>query len=178
MDGGSRRILPDSRPLALYTQNPRPFAISHANGRGRPQDNYLIPVHRPCIHKIPVHPPFLMPMDGGGRRTTTRFPSTGLVYTEPPSIHGFSHLWTGAAACTHPFSRPFALYTQNSRPFMVLHACGRERPPVFTCSPVHLPCIHRIPVNGPCIQIFCAVYDCCRSDIPGFSLPSPVLRRP
>ena len=117
MDGGSRRILPDSRPLALYTQNPRPFAISHANGRGRPQDNYLIPVHRPCIHKIPVHPPFLMPMDGGGRRTTTRFPSTGLVYTEPPSIHRFPCLWTGAAARQLHDSRPLTLYTRIPRPF-------------------------------------------------------------
>lgn len=45
MDGGSRRILPDSRPLALYTQNPRPFIDFLAYGRGRPQDNYTIPVH-------------------------------------------------------------------------------------------------------------------------------------
>jgi hypothetical protein len=104
-----------SRPLLLYTRNPRPFMVFRICGRERPLVLTRSPVHLPCIHRTPVHSWFFASMDGSGRLYSPVLPSICLVYTKFPSIHGFTCLWTGAAACIHLFSRPFALYTQNSR---------------------------------------------------------------
>lgn len=75
-----------SRPLLLYTRNPRPFMDFRICGRERPLVLTRSPVHLPCIHRTPVHSSISLPMDGGGRKTTTRFPSTDLVYSDSPSI--------------------------------------------------------------------------------------------
>ena len=74
-----------SRPLLLYTRIPRPSVVLHACGRERPLVLTRSPVHLPCIHRIPVHPWFYMPMDGSGRPSSLVFPSIALVYSESPS---------------------------------------------------------------------------------------------
>ena len=107
-----------------------------------------IPVHRPCIHRIPVHSANNHSMDGNAGHFNHVFPSTDLVYADLPSTAPIITEWTGMQDILPSDSRPQSSYTRNPRPRHQYSQNGRECRTFYPRIPVHRARIHGIPVHG------------------------------